>query len=151
MIHSAYMLNAMCSRCRLWANAEVRKRHGSSAPRAGTNITVLVEARHDLLQHEHDDADADDRHRHDRPAVGGGPAEDGAHLAHAAGALGDAVDALDADGRRPLALGAGRPAAPLAAHVGLAVGVPGADRDLLHGIRVCRLLSHRRSPDLRPA
>ena len=43
MIHSAYMLNAMCSRLPwLWANAEVTKRHGSSAPSAGTNMTVLV-------------------------------------------------------------------------------------------------------------
>ena len=66
-------------------------------------------------------------------------------------ALGHAVDALDADRGRPLALRAGGPHAPLAAHVRLAVGVPRAHRNLLHGIRVCRLLTHVVHPSPVPA
>ena len=41
MIHSAYMLNAMCSRPP-WAKPEVRKRHGSVSPRAGTKEICRV-------------------------------------------------------------------------------------------------------------
>ena len=58
-------------------------------------------------------------------------AEDGACRPRPACLLADAVDALDADGGRPLALRADRPLAPLAADVRDPVGVPRADRYLL--------------------
>ena len=146
MTHSAYMLNAMWV-MPPWANAEVRNRHGS----------LCGQGRHErdpVVEPGHRPAGSRKTTRQmpmivivatGRPSVTAPPKTVRAWRT-VFGALGDAVDALDADRGRPLALRAGGPHAPLAAHVRLAVRVPRAHRNLLHGIRVWPAAHPRRPP-----
>nr|WP_284288931.1 hypothetical protein [Angustibacter aerolatus] len=80
------------------------------------------------LRQEGGGAQADDRQRDDRSPPHRASAQHRPHLLAGPRLLAHAVDALDADGRLPLALGAGRPLAPLTADVGDPVGVTRADR-----------------------
>ena len=130
------MLNRMCSDGSGGAaNAAVRNRHGSLAPWYGRERRCRwVTAGATCCSTQTDHADRDDR----RSVTTGRPCGDRAAERRCAAVRTvlrrsrDAVDALDADRGRPLALGTDRPAAALAAHVGHPVGVARADR--------CRLL-----------
>ena len=122
----------------------VQEGRGDEAPRLGPpeerrEGEVLRDARVGALREVDDRADADDRVGDDGRAVGGPPTEDGASAGRGPGGFADAVDALDADGGGPLALGARGPAAALAAHVGLAVGVARAHGRTGSGLRHSRL------------
>ncbi|CAA9346600.1 MAG: hypothetical protein AVDCRST_MAG24-1553 [uncultured Nocardioidaceae bacterium] len=76
---------------------------------------------------EDHDVDPDEDLRH-QCVTDRAPAVRRAGLAHRLGALPDALRTLEPDGRLPHAVGADRPLAPLAADVGLAVGVAVAPR-----------------------
>src|SRR6478752_9210714 len=68
--------------------------------------------------------------RHQRFASGNGTAVDAPYFRRRPSCFVDAVNALESDGGRPLAVRAGGAPAALAAHIGRPVRVPGAYRNL---------------------
>ena len=97
-------------------------------------------------QHEDDDVDGDQRHRDPAGGLRDEPASDRAWLALRAGALGNAVGAVETHRRRPHAVGTDRPATALAPDPGLPVGVPVAARRRLR-LRIGRWGAGHLSPD----
>lgn len=137
----------------------MRERRREEAPRLGVAEVgreghLVGEPRVGHLAEEDGDADADDDHDDERPLADPGhvATEDRPALPHRLLALAHAVDALHADRGGALALGAHRPAAALAAHVGDPVGVTRTDRHLVGGagLSVCRGLTHAASLSRRP-
>ena len=136
-------------------NRAVEEGRGQEPPRLGVPEEVgegqlLEDARGDLLRDPEDDANADQGHRHDGRGSPGPAAEDRARAGRGLRRGGDAVDALDADGGRTLALRAGRPRTTLTADIGHPVGMPGTDGGAGRTIRRARWvwcgLAHGRPP-----
>ena len=125
------MLNTMCSR-----SPRVQERRGEEPPRLARRRgrrerQLLVTAGPTYCSRKTTTQMPMIVRVDDRPAVGDRPPKTVRAARTVFAALAHAVDALDADRGRPLALRADRALAALAADVGLAVGVPRADRHRL--------------------